>query len=159
MDLKNLFQYCVLPLFLGLLYSCEFHSKSLDKLELQDQLEGKWEAKAFNGYLKEAWHLSNEGWMIQNGVYVEKGDTLYEATTKIEEIGNELILISVIKDASPKVFKSIDRSSSKIIFENKDYKNPYRVEYEFISPTNYKRTIEGLEQDSLVKYEFEFKRK
>ena len=138
--------------------SCESHPGISDRLNLQDKLSGKWEATAFDGKLKEEWHLDETGWMIQKGIYVEKGDTLYNATTKMEEVGGELILLSVIKDSNPKVFKSIERTASKIIFENNDYNNPYKVEYEFISPTHYRRTIEGLEQDSLVRYVFEFKK-
>jgi len=44
------------------------------------------------------------------------------------------------------------------VFENKDYKNPYQVKYEFIDKNNYRRTIKGYEKDSLVIYKFNFKK-
>lgn len=141
-----------------LIVSCKKESKNVDKLNLEAKLSGKWIAKAFDGELHEMWKLDEDGWMIQEGYYIEKNDTSYSAKTKIEKVNKELILFSVIKDANPKIFQATERSDSKIIFENKDYKNPYEVVYEFIDINNYKRTIKGLENDSLVTYIFEFKK-
>lgn len=141
-----------------LIVSCKREIKNVDKLNLETKLSGKWIAKAFDGELHEMWKLDEDGWMIQEGYYIEKNDTSYSAKTKIEGVNKQLILFSVIKDARPKIFQATERSDSKIIFENKDYKNPYEVVYEFIDINNYKRTIKGLENDSLVTYIFEFKK-
>lgn len=141
-----------------LIVSCKREIKNVDKLNLETKLSGKWIAKAFDGELHEMWKLDEDGWMIQEGYYIEKNDTSYSAKTKIERVNKQLILFSVIKDARPKIFQATERSDSKIIFENKDYKNPYEVVYEFIDINNYKRTIKGLENDSLVTYIFEFKK-
>ena len=88
----------------------------------------------------------------------KKKDTSYSASTRIEKINNDIILFSVIKNANPKIFKAISSSDKKIVFENTDYKNPFRVIYEFIDSATYKRTIEGYENDSLVVYEFNFRK-
>ena len=67
-------------------------------------------------------------------------------------------LDSIIENSNPKIFQSVQTQSNKIIFENKDYKNPYRVTYEFLTESSYRRTIEGRENDSLVTYVFDFKK-
>ena len=96
--------------------------------------------------------------MQQQGYYIEKNDTTYTAKTQILKVDEELILFSVIKNANPKIFKSVLTEENKLIFENKDYKNPYQVTYEFLSEEHYRRTLTGYEKDSLVVYEFEFQK-
>jgi len=141
-----------------LIISCNGNNQSEDHLSLKDKLAGKWKAKAFSGELHEEWKLEKNGWMQQRGYYIEKNDTSYSAITRIEKIGNDVILFSVIKNSNPKIFKAISTSDNKIVFENKDYKNPYQVKYEFFTNSNYRRTIMGYENDSLVTYEFNFKK-
>lgn len=148
----------VLSFCLLLLFSCKHNSKKLDKLNLESKLSGRWIAKAFDGELHETWQLDVDGWMLQEGYYIEALDTSYSAKTRVELVNDELILLSVIKNSTPKIFQAKERSDSKIIFENKDYKNPYEVTYEFIDSKNYRRTIKGLENDSLVTYIFDFKK-
>ena len=138
--------------------SCGGNHKPTDSLNLENKLAGKWVAKAFTGELHEEWNLGKDGWVNQKGHYIEKNDTSYSAVTKIEKVGQDLILFSVIKDSNPKIFKSILVKENEIIFENKDYKNPFEVKYEFISENKYRRTIKGFERDSLVTYEFNFKK-
>ena len=58
----------------------------------------------------------------------------------------------------PKIFKSIRINEQVIEFENKDYKNPFQVKYEFIDKDTYRRTIKGIEKDSLVVYVFNLKK-
>lgn len=141
-----------------ILVSCHKAESRKDKLALKAKLEGTWEATAFSGKLHEKWELNTDGWMQQQGYYIEEKDTSYSAKTKIEKIGEDVILFSVIKNSNPRIFKAITISDSKIVFENNDYKNPFRVIYEFSGENTYKRTITGYEKDSLVRYEFRFKK-
>jgi hypothetical protein len=134
------------------------NSKTEDYLNLSGKLSGNWKAIAFDGELHEVWKLEKNGFMQQQGYYIEKADTSYSAKTRIEKVGTDIILFSVIKDSNPKIFKAIYSDENEFIFENKDYKNPFQVKYEFIDDTNYKRTITGYENDSLVVYEFNFKK-
>ena len=151
-------RFYVFIVLVFLVFSCKEETEVIDKLNLEHKLSGKWIAKAFDGELHETWKLDSDGWMLQEGYYIEKIDTSYSARTRIELVNEELILLSVIKNSTPKIFQAIERSDSKIIFENKDYKNPYEVVYEFIDGKNYRRTIKGLENDSLVTYIFNFKK-
>lgn len=147
-------------LFIGLiLFSCKGKDGIKDHLGLESKLSGKWIAKAFDGELHEEWKLGDEGWMQQEGFYIEKSDTSYAAKTQIQKIGEDIILLSVIKNSNPKIFKSVATEVNEIVFENTDYKNPFHVTYEFISANEYRRTIKGLENDSLVVYEFNFKKR
>lgn len=141
-----------------LLVSCNGEIKNNDELNLESKLSGKWIAEAFDGELHENWQLGDDGWMLQKGYYIEKADTSYSAQTRIEKVNNELILFSVIKNSTPKIFQAIEQSNNKIVFENRDYRNPYKVTYEFFDSNKYVRTIEGLENDSLVIYTFDFKK-
>ncbi len=141
-----------------ILVSCNREIKSNDPLNLESKLSGKWVAKAFDGELHETWQIGDDGWMLQQGYYIEKADTSYSAQTRIEKVSNELILFSVIKNATPKIFQAIEQADNKIVFENRDYRNPYMVVYEFIDKNNYQRTIKGLENDSLVTYIFNFEK-
>ena len=149
----------ILIILAGLLiFSCGGFDQTEDPLNLKDKLSGKWQAKAFDGELREEWKLEKNGWMQQKGVYIENNDTSYSAITRIEKIGHEVILFSVIKDSTPKIFKAISVSENEIVFENKDYKNPYQVKYEFFTGSTYRRTITGLGNDSLATYEFNFEK-
>lgn len=152
--MKNILIFTLLLQFL----SCQQKVTVNDQLNLQTKLEGKWKASAFDGELRESWSLDTHGWMQQEGFYIEHNDTTYSAVTKIEKVGEEIILISVIKNSPPKIFQAIDQDDKTLLFENKDYKNPFQVKYEFLDPSNYRRTISGYEQDSLVVYEFNFKK-
>ena len=141
-----------------LFLSCNSNYQSEDYLNLKDKLAGKWKANAFSGELHEEWNLEKNGWMMQQGYYIENNDTSYSAITRIEKIGTDVILFSVIKNSNPKIFKAISIGDNEMVFENKDYKNPYQVKYEFVTENNYRRTIKGIENDSLVTYEFNFEK-
>ncbi|TDQ32207.1 DUF6265 family protein [Zeaxanthinibacter enoshimensis] len=149
---------CVLILLSLALFSCQEKKEVKDHLELQSKLAGIWTAKAFDGKLYEEWKLNNDGWMQQQGYYIEKNDTTYAAVTQIQKVNEDIILFSVIENSNPKIFKAVSREENKIVFENKDYNNPFQVTYEFLSGDNYRRTIKGYENDSLVEYEFSFKK-
>jgi len=140
------------------MFSCNENIDVKDPLDLETRLSGKWIAKAFDGELHEEWKLNEDGWMQQEGFYIERTDTSYAAKTQIQKVGNDIILFSVIRNSNPKIFKSISSEENKIIFENDDYKNPYRVKYEFLTNQKYRRTIRGYENDSLVIYEFNFEK-
>ena len=147
----------ILTVLVGIfIISCNNNYRVDDHLNLNNKLAGKWKAKAFDGELHEEWKLSNDGWMQQQGYYIEKSDTSYSARTRIEKVGEEIILVSVIKNSNPKIFQATTSSENEIIFENNDYKNPFQVTYEFLSAKNYRRTIKGYEKDSLVTYVFDF---
>lgn len=138
--------------------SCQNENVQKDHLMLESKLAGKWKARAFDGELHEEWKLNAQGWMQQQGYYIEGTDTSYAAVTQIEQLNDEIILFSIIRNSSPKIFKSVLTATDKMIFENKDYKNPFEVTYEFISDQKYRRTIKGYENDSLVVYEFDFEK-
>ncbi len=151
-------KFILITAILFLYLSCQHQLPIKDQLNLQTKLEGKWKAPAFDGELRESWSLDDNGWMHQQGYYIEQNDTMYAAMTKIEKVGNEIILLSVIKNSAPKIFQAIKQNDKELLFENKDYQNPFRVKYEFLDHSNYRRTISGYEQDSLVVYEFNFEK-
>jgi len=139
-----------------LIISCKDNEQVKDHLNLESKLSGKWIAKAFDGELHEEWTLNDKGWMQQKGYYIEISDTSYVANTQIQQVGNDVILFSVIRNSNPKIFKLIDSNENRLVFENDDHKNPFQVKYEFISNKKYRRTIKGFENDSIVIYEFHF---
>lgn len=151
--MKYIFILIVIPIC-----SCTQQKEQMDHLNLKSKLEGSWQAIAFDGELHEIWRLNDNGWMLQEGHYIEKSDTSYSAKTQIEKIGGELLLISIIRNSNPKIFKAVSVEENEIIFENTEYKNPYQVKYEFLSPNNYRRSIKGYEKDNLVVYEFNFEK-
>lgn len=146
-------------IMLGLvLLSCCEQAKTEDHLGLQSKLSGKWKAAAFDGELHETWTLNDKGWMQQEGFYIEKSDTSYAAQTQVQSVGDDVILFSVIRNSNPKIFKQVHSEENKMVFENDDYKNPFQVTYEFLSDSSYRRTIRGYEEDSIVVFQFNFKK-
>ncbi|MFY0631923.1 MAG: hypothetical protein JXR05_16290 [Flavobacteriaceae bacterium] len=141
------------------LFSCGEKSEPKDHANLASKLSGKWVAKAFDGELHEEWKLGKEGWMQQEGYYIEKKDTSYVAISQIQKVGEDIILFSVIRNSNPKIFKSTLFEDNKIVFVNKDYKNPFEVTYEFLSEQKYRRTIKGVKNDSTVIYKFDFEKR
>jgi len=150
-------KYLVFIICVLLISSCK-DQQIKSQLAFSEKLEGKWQAAAFSGELHETWQTTSDGWIIQQGYYLEGNDTSYSARTKMEKVAGELILFSVIKNSNPKIFKAINITPASIIFENKDYRNPYKVKYEFLGEKNYRRTITGYEQDSLVTFVFNFEK-
>lgn len=126
--------------------------------KIAHHLVGSWQAKAWSGDLHETWTIGTDSWLIQQAFYFEKTDTSYRAHSKIERVKDDLILFTVIKDSTPKIFKATNVQPDSIVFENRDYKNPYKVVYFFDDENHYRRTITGFEQDSLVSYTFNFKK-
>lgn len=126
---------------------------------LAGRLVGKWQSPAWSGQLSESWRVGEDGWLHQHAYYYEQSDTTYRAQSKIEIVGNDLILFSVIENSSPKIFKATTFSTDSVVFENSDYKNPYKVVYRLIDQANFHRTITGMENDSMVSYTFRFKRR
>ena len=109
------------------------------------KLTGSWQAKAWDGKLLEHWYEAADGSMQASVVYVEKGDTLYQATTRLEQVGHQLVLISIIKNSAPKIFTATEWTEDRIVFENPDYSNPNKVVYDFSPATGFRRTISGTE--------------
>ena len=150
-------KYFICAILFLVIFSCR-NPQQKNHLNFSEKLTGKWQATAFSGELHETWQSTSDGWLVQQGFYIENRDTSYSANTKIEKVAGELILFSVIKNSNPKIFQAIKTTPDSIVFENTDYKNPYRVKYEFLGATDYRRTITGYEQDSLVTYIFDFEK-
>jgi hypothetical protein len=120
------------------------------------KLTGSWQAKAWDGMLYERWYQAADGHMQSQVAYVEKGDTLYEGTTRIAHVNHDLVLISIIKNSAPKIFTATEWTEEKIIFENADYTNPNKVEYDFSAAEGFKRSIFGTEKGEPSNYTFTF---
>lgn len=138
--------------------SCINERRFEDPLKLRENLEGSWKAEAFGGVLVEEWKLIEGGIMQQESFLMQDEDTTYMAVSQIEKIGGEIILFSVIKNSTPKIFQSISYENNELLFENKDYRNPFSVLYKFLEENRYQRIITGYEGDSLEIYTFEFHR-
>ncbi len=123
---------------------------------MKNGLRGQWTSKAWNGTLDENWFVDGHGHLNQQATYYEEGKLLYEACNKMELINNELILITVIKNANPKIFKAIAYEENQIVFENTEYHNPNKVVYRFLSDQSFEREISGMENNKPSRYIFKF---
>ncbi len=126
--------------------------------DVQKLLTGRWSSKAWDGVLNETWSTGADGHIRQTSRYIENGKVLYEASSKMETVGADFILFTVIKGNNPKIFKMVEYGENEVKFENTDYKNPSVVIYKFVSANEYHRTIIGVENDAPTTYTFEFKR-
>lgn len=127
--------------------------------DFSTSLTGKWTSPAWEGELEENWQLDQNGQMVSTALYLENGDTLYASQTFIQHLSGEWILLSVIKDSPPKVFKAISWDETKMVFENPDYENPSRVTYEFVDDNTFLRTISWKLNGVPDSYTFHFSRK
>ena len=125
---------------------------------LRNQLKGQWVSEAWSGNLHEAWSVDENGHIVQKATYKVAGEILYTASNKIELVNGELILFSVIKDSTPKIFKATTFTADEVIFENPDYSNPSKVHYKFIDHETFHRTISGVEKRKPTTYTFKFSR-
>ncbi|MGH1433777.1 MAG: hypothetical protein ACRBG0_04870 [Lewinella sp.] len=146
-----------LAFFLSWTLSASAASISTDPFPDLDQLlVGKWSSPAWNGKLVENWRAINATTFESQAIYLEKGDTLYASTSRIEKVGGKWMLFSVIKDGAPKIFQAISSSASHILFENPDYGNPREVRYSFTERNKFNRTITGEEDGQPSTYTFNF---
>ncbi len=136
-----------------------FQEKKKDSLLnlIKDKLLGTWTSKAWDGTLEENWTYKNDR-IEQTAIYQENGAILYEAQNFMEVKGGTLLISTVIKDGTPKIFRATTISADTIIFENKDYKNPSKVTYFFLANA-FHRTIEGIENGAKSTYTFKFNKK
>ena len=123
---------------------------------LKNKLNGNWSSKAWDGTLYESWTIDTNGHISQKAEYIEKQEVLYKSMNKIEVVNNEIILFTVIDGNNPKIFKATSYTDNSIVFENKDYKNPNKVVYNFINKGEFQRTISGIEGGEPTSYTFDF---
>ncbi len=148
-------------LLLALFFSCTI-SASASSLntdpfpDLNKLLTGKWSSPAWNGQLVETWRMINTTTFESQAIYLEKGDTLYASTSRIEKVAGKWMLFSVIKDGTPKIFQAVSSSDKHILFENPDYSNPRQVRYAFTERQKFNRTITGEEDGKPSTYTFNF---
>lgn len=140
------------------IHSQSFKVQAAKMPDMARMLTGSWTSPAWSGIMNESWSVGADGQMVQKGQYMEGNKVLYEATSKIEVVGDEIILFSVINDSNPKIFKATSYNEDSITFENSDYANPRWVTYRFGNSENWSRTIKGVEKNKPVSYTFEFKR-
>lgn len=124
--------------------------------DLNQLLTGEWSSPAWNGELIETWRMIDASTFESSAVYLEKKDTLYASTSRIEKVGGKWMLFSVIKDGTPKIFQAVSSSASHILFENPDYDNPRQVRYSFTERNKFNRTITGVEEGQPATYTFNF---
>ncbi len=140
--------------------TCQFTGQNIDRksklyLKVKETLVGNWISPAWDGQLIEMWSVDKDQNLVQTSKYIEGKKVLFRSQNKIEYIGGELILISVIENSDPKIFKAVEANGSRIVFENKEYKNPNRVEYVLYEKT-FHRKISGAENGSPTSYTFKF---
>lgn len=126
--------------------------------KMKEQIAGNWVSEAWDGQLREVWQTDQHNDIVQSAQYTEGGKVLYEATNKVEYINGELILLTVIKNGTPKIFKAVLVKDKTIVFENTDYSNPSQVIYTFEDADHFKRQINGIEKGEASSYTFHFKR-
>lgn len=124
--------------------------------DLSQLLIGEWSSPAWNGKLIETWRMIDATTFESNTVYLEKKDTLYASTSRIEKVAGKWMLFSVIKDGAPKIFQAVSSSANHILFENSDYTNPRQVRYSFTERNKFNRTIIGEENGQPSTYTFNF---
>ena len=138
----------------------QFHKmeQALTVASFGKKLAGKWSSKAWDGQLDESWEIDQTNQLAQHAKYVENGEVQYQASSKIEKVGDQFIIFSVIKDNNPKIFKASFVSADRIVFENSEYEYPNKVVYDFNKDGTYNRTISGIQDGKMNSYTFEFKR-
>jgi hypothetical protein len=104
----------------------------------------------------ETWRMIDATTFESQASFLEKGDTIYASTSRIEKVGGKWMLFSVIKDGTPKIFQAVSSSESHILFENPDYTNPSQVRYSFTERNKFNRTITGEENGQPSTYTFNF---
>lgn len=147
----------LLPLLLSCTISASASPLKTDPFpDLSQLLIGEWSSPAWNGQLVETWRMIDATTFESRAVYMEKKDTLYASTSRIEKVGGQWMLFSVIKDGTPKIFQAVSSSASHILFENPDYANPRQVRYSFTERNKFNRTITGKEEGQPATYTFNF---
>ena len=119
---------------------------------------GTWTTKAWDGELIEHWQHLQAGVLESQAIYIEKGDTLYRSTSRMEQVMGEWVLFSIIEGNNPKIFRQSAIDDQSITFVNSDYSNPQEVRYSFIDEQHFERTISGEENGQTSTYTFSFTR-
>lgn len=128
--------------------SCQ-KSKEVSKIVGTDWLLGKWENKSDRGNLLEIWKKANDSLFTGESYFIKEKDTLHSEKMQLEQKGEELYYISIIKGQNndqPVTFKHNIEIKKQLIFEN--YKNDYpkKIIYKLITKDHLLIEIFGIQQ-------------
>jgi hypothetical protein len=104
-----------------------------EKIKNMEWLVGTWNLACNDTLSTEVWILKNDSVYAATSMDVKGGkDTLRYENITIEQIGNEVYYIPVIKtqnEGKPVRFKLTQQNKNQVVFENPDHDFPKKITY------------------------------
>lgn len=120
-------------------------------------LLGKWEDNNKNNTFQEIWTAQNDS--IYNGIGIEilDNDTLKIEKLTVIALNNKLRYGVVANNSDNTIwFEEVGNTKNEIIFENKNHNFPQRIIYSKDYYNQIVARIEGVVNDSLIQYNFDY---
>ena len=144
MKIKTILQLSTTILITNLISACgspkktndlpvQGNKKTYEAIKSISWLMGRWENKSAEGTMTETWVQLNDSVYSGKSIFMEGKDTQFVETITIEQRGNEVFYIPVVKnqnDGKPTMFKLTNANGSKVQFENPEHDFPQKISYE-----------------------------
>jgi hypothetical protein len=158
---KNKYKVLKQPVYLLLLMlmlacSHEIKTKQNPLHDFFAKMPGKWMLE--NGSTVEKWE--KDGNLYKSTVYkVLRKDSIVSERIRIREIDGKIYYEATVRGQNqekPTLFKLIETSSEKVVFENKNHDFPQKIVYQYTGEDKLTATILGMMNGKPQKIEFKY---
>lgn len=169
--MKKTFFFAAAIVVLGILISCgnsggtntaEAPVRNYDKIENAGWLTGLWENLYPEGKASEKWDKLNDSTLVGSSHFIAGGDTVSAESIRLEQHGDDLFYIPIVRDQNagqPVSFKLTSSSGDQLVFENPAHDFPQKITYARISADSLVAEISGIVEGQLRRQQFPLGRK
>jgi hypothetical protein len=138
-----------------LMFSCKNNSTTnadnesvmMHRIEKANWLIGEWQNNSETGRVCEIWEKENDSVYVGNSYSLRNTDTVSSERIRLEEHGDKLFYIPVVKDQNAGEhikFTLVSTVSNQLIFENPEHDFPQKIAYSLITDDSLFAEISGM---------------
>jgi len=117
---------------------------------------GKWKMDFDKAEVYEQWVLENETELVGTSFYINGEKKIISETLYLKKFADQWGYVALPKNQEITLFRLVEYSSNKFIFENKEHDFPQKLIYEFHPDGKLNVSIEGNINGELNRKEFSF---
>lgn len=126
-----------------------------------ENLMGHWENRDGDFLMTESWQKLNDSTFAGASFVIEKGDTVFRESLRIEEHSKTLFYIPTVRDQNegkPVEFELTTYGSGIVVFKNPAHDFPTAIQYHFLNNDSLIAEISGIRNGKEAKEVFPYKR-
>lgn len=116
----------------------------------------KWKMDFDKADIYEEWSIVNDTELIGKSYSLENNEQKISETLYLKKFDDTWAYVAIPKNQIITLFRLIESSSNRFVFENKEHDFPQRIIYEFHEDGKLRASIEGEVNGELKRKEFSF---